>query len=573
MTVTAKVDLQPAIAHGAPLTVNIPAGGAVPVTWRLTAPEGVDKLHWTVSARSADGRSGDRIAVDEQVVPAVPEEVWAATYLRIGDGASVPVASPAGALAGRGGIEVALTASPAPPLFGVRAYMLAYPYGCFEQRLSKAVALDDRAAWTQQVGDLPTYLAPDGLLRYWPSDQQPGSIALTAYALSITAEAGLPWPDPAKAKLLDAMRAVVDGRLTEQGEGPADARLLRLAALAALARNGAASAAMLGQAEIPVADMPTVTLADWMVTLDRTPGADPRRRAAAEAALRGRIVFEGTRLDLQDRQRAPWWMMVSADEMALKAVLAVTGRRGWEQDAPKMMVGAALRQRQGHWDTTPSNAWGTIVARRFDAAYPAASSGLTTGRLGGMVLTSNLPQAAPMRFPLPSAPASLLLSHSAAPGPWAMVSVRAAVPLKAPVFSGYRVTREVSFLERRQPDRVSRGDVLKVRIVIDAPVDRTWVVVEDPIPAGASIVSGGNNQSALLSARAEGGNGWPSYVERGLDAWRGYFGWLPQGRTVVEYAVRVNGAGRFQLPPTRVVAMYSPEIHASLPNPALAVAP
>jgi uncharacterized protein YfaS (alpha-2-macroglobulin family) len=572
MTVTATVDLQPAVAKGAPLTVTIPPGGAVPVTWRLTA-QGVDKLHWTVSARSSDGRSTDRIAVDEQVVPAVAEEVWGATYLRIGNGASVPVAAPAGALPGRGGIEVALAASPAPPLAGVRAYMLVYPYGCFEQRLSKAIALDDRKAWDQEVGDLPTYIAPNGLLRYWPSDNESGSIALTAYALSITAEAGLPWPDAAKARLLDAMRSVVDGRLNEEGQGPNDARFLRLAALAALARNGAATPAMLGQAAIPVRDMPTAMLADWLVTLDRTPGASAGQRAAAEAALRSRIVFEGTRLDLTDRQVAPWWMMVSDDEMALKAVLAVTGRRGWEQDAPKMMIGAALRQRQGHWDTTPANAWGTILARRFTAAYPAASTGLTTARLGSLVLTSQMPQAVLMRFPLPSAPGALLLTHSIAPGPWAMVSVRAAVPLKAPNFSGYRVTREVSFIERRQPGQLSRGDVLKVRITIDAPVDRTWVVVEDPIPAGASIVSGGNNQSALLSAKAEGGNAWPDYVERGLDAWRGYFGWLPQGRTVVEYAVRVNGAGRFQLPPTRVIAMYSPEIHASLPNATLAVAP
>ncbi|HEX4736062.1 MAG TPA: MG2 domain-containing protein [Allosphingosinicella sp.] len=572
MKVTATVDLQPAIAKGAPLTVIIPPGGAAPVAWRLTAPAGVDKLHWTVTARSSDGRSTDKIAVDEQVVPAVPEEVWGATYLRIGNGAEVPIAAPAGALPGRGGVDVALAASAAPPLAGVRAYMIAYPFGCFEQRLSKAVALDDRKAWDQEVGDLPTYIAPNGLLRYWPSDNAPGSIALTAYALSITAEDGLPWPDAAKTRLIDAMKSVVDGRLNEEGQGPNDARFLRLAALAALARNGASTSAMLGQAEIPVADMPTAMLADWLVTLDRTPGADPRRKAAAEAALRGRIVFEGTRLDLVDRRVAPWWMMVSDDEMALKAVLAITGRRGWEQDAPKMMIGVALRQRQGHWDTTPSNAWGTIAARRFTAAYPAASTGLTTARLGSLVLTSQLPQVAPIRFPLPSAPSRLLLTHSSAPGPWAMVSVRAAVPLTAPNFAGYRVTREVSFLERHQPNQVSRGDVLKVRITIDAPVDRTWVVVEDPIPAGASIVSGGSNQSALLSARAEGGNAYPDYVERGFDSWRGYFGWLPQGRTIVEYAVRVNGAGRFQLPPTRVIAMYSPEIHASLPNAPLAVA-
>jgi alpha-2-macroglobulin len=44
----------------------------VPVTWRLTAPEGVSQLRWVVSARSAVGRAADRVQVDEQVVPAVP---------------------------------------------------------------------------------------------------------------------------------------------------------------------------------------------------------------------------------------------------------------------------------------------------------------------------------------------------------------------------------------------------------------------------------------------------------------------------------------------------------------------
>jgi uncharacterized protein YfaS (alpha-2-macroglobulin family) len=148
------------------------------------------------------------------------------------------------------------------------------------------------------------------------------------------------------------------------------------------------------------------------------------------------------------------------------------------------------------------------------------------------------------------------------------------VPLTAPAFAGYRVQRQVFFVERKSGDRLSRGDVLKVRITVDAPVDRTWVVIEDPIPAGASIVSGEGGQSALLAGQASGGDGgYPSYIERGLDAWRGYFGWLPKGRTTVEYVVRVNGAGRFLLPPTRVEAMYSPEIHAALPNRPLVVAP
>ena len=274
----------------------------------------------------------------------------------------------------------------------------------------------------------------------------------------MTADAGLPWPADGKAKVIDALRGVVDGRIAEEGEGPADKRLLRLAALAALARNGASTTAMLGQAAIPIGDMPTATLADWLVTLDKTPGADPTLKAQAEAALRGRIVYEGTRLDLVDKAVAPWWMMVSDDEMALKAIIAVTGRPGWAQDAPKMMIGVSLRQAHGHWDTTPANAWGTLAVRRFAAAYPGTATGVTTARLGAQTVSRTWPSPASILFAPPAGRASLLLSHSTQPGPWATVSVRAAVPLTAPAFAGYRITRQVSFVERAHPDRLSRGD-------------------------------------------------------------------------------------------------------------------
>ena len=120
-------------------------------------------------------------------------------------------------------------------MIGVRDYMRHYPFGCFEQRLSKAISLDDRAAWNKQVEDLPLYLASDGLLAYWPSGD--GSIALTAYAMSITAEAGWPLPDAAKNRMIGALREVVNGRRREESFWPSDARLLRLAALAALAQH------------------------------------------------------------------------------------------------------------------------------------------------------------------------------------------------------------------------------------------------------------------------------------------------------------------------------------------------
>ena len=172
-----------------------------------------------------------------------------------------------------------------------------------------------------------------------------------------------------------------------------------------------------------------------------------------------------------------------------------------------------------------------------------------------------------------------------------MVSVSAAVPLKQPLFAGYKLERKVTILSQKVKGRLTRGDVLKISIAVTASAERNWVVVNDPIPPGATIIGGLGGQSKILGDQAKGGEGFhadgvddqgklwdiqfgvlPAYIERGKDAWRGYFEWVPRGRFVTEYAVRLNGSGQFTLPPTRVEAMYSPDIRGQLPNAPMAVA-
>jgi hypothetical protein len=147
------------------------------------------------------------------------------------------------------------------------------------------------------------------------------------------------------------------------------------------------------------------------------------------------------------------------------------------------------------------------------------------------------------------------------------VSVAAAVPLRAPLYAGYRMTRTTSMVSQKVKGRLTRGDVMKVTITVDASAERNWVVVSDPVPPGATILGDMGGQSSLFGVSAQEGEGvQPSYVERGRDAWRGYFAWVPAGRFTVQYVLRLNGDGRFGLPPSRVEAMYSPEIRAQVPN-------
>ncbi|UZK65000.1 alpha-2-macroglobulin family protein [Sphingomonas sp. M1-B02] len=576
MRVTANVEVSPRVATGRPLTVDIPAGGAAPVTWNLTAPPAEGKLNWTVSARSADGKALDKIRVTQDVIPAVPVETWAASLARVGDGTSFSIAPPAGALPGFGMVDVTLADTLAPPLQGVRDYMTAYPYGCFEQRLSKAIALGDNGAWNLLAGEMPAYQDGDGLLRYFPGEW-PGSEALTAYVLSITAEAGLPLPEAPRAKMIDAMKAVLDGRLRREDYG--DVRLQRLAAFAALARQGAATGAMLGQLGITPADMPTSSLADYIAALAKVPGLanGAQLRAAAEQVLRTRLVYEGTRIDLSDKGRMPWWLMASDDGAAIKSVIATLGRPGWQNDSAKMMVGVAMRQQRGHWDTTTANAWGTIAARKFNALYPAeAIAGITTASFGSSTMSRNWPLMEPQRsfsLPLPAATTPLVLRQAGGAGPWAFVRVKAAVPLTQPLMAGYKMTKAVSVVQAMTPGRYTRGDVIKVTITVEATAERNWVVINDPVPTGATVIGSLGGQSEMLGAQAGTSEGVsPNWIERGRDSWRAYYGWVPRGSFTVSYVMRLNSAGRFSLPATRVEAMYSPEIRAQIPNQPVVVA-
>ena len=208
-----------------------------------------------------------------------------------------------------------------------------------------------------------------------------------------------------------------------------------------------------------------------------------------------------------------------------------------------------------------------MVTRRFAAAYPpGAITGTTHVALAGHAADVTWPRhgdTAPLRLPM--APGALTLTQSGGLGPWATVSVRAAVPLKSPLFAGYRLTRSMSVVSARQPGRLSQGDVLRVHLEIDADAGRTWVALSDPLPPGAVVMSNLGGQSQIMQQGSHSEGAWPAWVEGGRDAWRAYFDWLPQGHTVVEYTVRLNSAGQFTLPPARVEAMYAPAIHAALP--------
>lgn len=575
----------------APLEVAVPAGGAKEVMWGVAVPAEAYSIAWEAAAEELGGeKTKDRLKVTQLVSAAVPMRVLQATLQQLEGPLVLPIAPPADALpetgAKRGGLNVAVQPKLSGALPGMRRYFETYPFSCLEQKTSKAVGLKDAKLWSAVANTLPTYLDSDGLASYFPpraDDGARGSDRLTSYVLAATHEAGFALPGPAQAQMLDGLTAFVEGRIERSFWSPRfDLDVRKLAALEALSRHGRAQPKMLGSIKLTPNQWPTAAVIDWFNILKRVNGVpdQAKRLAEAQQILRSRLTYAGTTLRFSNEaDDFWWWLMDSADANAARLILAVLDEPGWKEDIPRMVVGSLARQRAGAWLTTTANLWGSLALDKFSARFESASVGgktlASTGAKPMSIDWAVQPEGGAVQLAWPDAPATLSVTQEGTGKPWLTVQSLAAVPLKSPLRAGYSLTRSISAVEQKDKAQWSRGDVLRVRVEIDAQSDMTWVVLSDPVPGGATLLGSGLGRDSLIATSGEkrGNTVWPAYEERSFESFRSYYEYLPRGKHVVEYTVRLNNPGTFALPPTRVEAMYSPETFGELPNAALEVGP
>jgi uncharacterized protein YfaS (alpha-2-macroglobulin family) len=560
--------------------VDLAPGEATIVSWTIDVPRGVDKLRYEIDASEAKGGS-DRLRVEQRVRPAVPVRVIQSTNERWEKPLVERIALPSGAIPGRGGIDVHADASLAAGLDGVHAWMRDYPYSCLEQKVSRAVALNDLEMWNRVAADLPAYLDGDGLLKFFPN-MTAGSETLTAYVVSIANAAGWKLPEEVQNRVAEGMRRFVQGQLVRSSQLPtADLPIRKLAAIAALTRLRQAEPPLLDSITIEPQRWPTSAVLDWWWILQALPEFQPQSplRAEAENVLRSRLDLRGTTLRFTtERDDHLSWLMVSPDVNALRLLLNLLDTGQWREDIPRLARAALALQRRGAWQTTVANAWGAIAIRRFVATYESERiAGTTTASLAGESnsVDWSQPGERTVSLPWPSSPAELAIDHTGSGNPRITITSRAAIPLRQPLTSGLRLKKTVTPLEPRVPGQLSPGDRLHVRLEVEAQSDMTWVVVDDPIPAGASHLGTGLARDSQIDAGSafDEQETPPTFVERSFEAFRAYYEWVPKGRFSIDYVVRLNQTGRFNLPPSHAEALYAPETFGDLPIEPIEVVP
>ncbi|MRR17297.1 MAG: alpha-2-macroglobulin, partial [Deltaproteobacteria bacterium] len=566
-----------------PLRATLAAGESKEIGWKATAPAGIEKMHWTIDAKDAASSAADRIKIAQTVVPATPVSTYQATITQLDKPFRMEVERPAGALSGRGGVKTTLKPKISGGLDGVTDYMRRYSYTCLEQRVSRAVALRDAALWKETMAKLPAHLDDTGLARYFPMRFLCGSVSLTSYILAVAHEAGLPIPESARAKMQSGLKNFIDGKfICAAAFSAADLSIRKLAAIEALSRDGKAQAAMLGSISIEPNLWPTSALIDWRNILRNVPDIPERetRIKEAEQILRSRLNFQGTTMGFStERTDALWWLMVSGDVNAVRALITLMNEPGWREDAPRLAQGALARQKRGHWDLTVANAWGVLAMEKFSKTFEAVPVGgqtVTTLTQQTRTLAWNTsPHGRSELLAWPQNKSVLSVNHTGAGKPWLTVSSLAAIPLQEPFSSGYKIKKTLTAVSQKTPKHWTRGDVIRVRLDLEAQADQTWVVVSDPVPAGTTILGTGlgRDSDILTSGEKKEGWVWPAFEERSFEAFRAYYEFVPKGAWRVEYTIRLNTGGTFHLPATRVEAMYYPEMQGEMPNTAMTIVP
>jgi uncharacterized protein YfaS (alpha-2-macroglobulin family) len=557
-----------------PARVSLKGGESKNVTWNLAAPAGVDRLRYELDAKANEG-SHDRLAVEQKVLPAVPVRVFQATMSQLDRDLSVDVERPLGALADRGGIQVIFRPTLIGGMSGVTEYMRSYPYICLEQEASRAIALRDEARWNKVMEILPSFLDSEGLAKYFPSCLT-GSDVLTSYLLAIAQEAGWKIPGANSERMISGLKGFVEGRVVRYSSLPTtDLSIRKVAAIEALSRLGPVEPGLLSSIVIEPNLWPTSAVIDWFNIFQRLPDLPRRvdRLKEAEQILRSRLNFQGTTMGFStERTDFLWWLMVSNDCNAVRLVLSVLNSPGWKEDLPRVTRGALGRQRQGRWDTTVANAWGVLAMEKFSKAFESASfSGMSTAALlerKESIDWNAAPKGGQFAFPWPSQRSPLSIVPPSSGKPWVTIQSLAAIPLKQPLSTGYKISKTLVPVEQSRGGPWRQGDIVRVRLQLEAQADMTWVVVNDPIPTGATLLGTGLGRDSSLATQGESQTGWvwPAFEERSQEAFRAYYEYVPKGEWSVEYTMRLNNQGLFNLPPTRVEAMYSPEMLGEIPN-------
>ncbi|MEZ5403313.1 MAG: alpha-2-macroglobulin family protein [Bryobacteraceae bacterium] len=583
------------IVEGGARDVTVPSRGTATADFRVKVPN-VDTA--VLLGKALSDEESDAIEIEIPVTPfgVKHSESRSGSFGDDASAANTAIVFPSDIEPGSRKIELSVAPSVAGTVFEALDYLTAFPYGCTEQTMSSFLPNIIVSQATRELGlrsrvdenelrrkiragldRLYDFQHNDGGWGWWQSDDS--DTFMTAYVLAGLAQASHAGHDVDENRMSRAARWLAKSDLSKD---PAD---LQAYAAYALAISGNTDARLLDRLFDQRANLKPYGTALLGLALHAS-GNNPKAEQIASSLER---TARATATEASWPQEADELMRIWTDttpESTASALKLLTALRPGSELLPKAAAYLVNHRRQGYyWNSTKQTAmviYGlTDYMKQSGELQPDFSATVSVN--GKTVLTQTFTAKDALTPATVALPASALAAGEnkievTRSGKGRVYWSARATHYSAKVEGGGTGSRtlnvERTYYKLVPEDRggkivhrmdlfdgnATAGDVIAVRLRVRTGGLWRYLMIEDPIPAGAEIV-----QRDTLYELSEKPDWWRSYFTRKeyRDDRAVFFQtWAENGDATYVYLLKTVNPGQFRVSPARVEPMYEPDLYA-----------
>lgn len=602
-----------AIGPDAQQTVSLGPGGSAEVRFE-GAGRAIGRARVQMTVRM--GRETDAF---EDVIPV---EVLASAETVAAHGelagaetrAAEAITIPSGVVPGFGGLTVELSSTAMVGLGEGARYLVEYPYGCAEQKASRARAmllaadLGDaftlpgmdtakmRPAVQRALRELETFQCGDGGFAYWPGACWSRSPYLTAYVLDVfrqAADFGYAVDPAVRERGYSYLeRELGTAPPKEEGWWPSYTAWQTFA-VKVLAEGGRNQDSNITRLYGYLDRMPVFAhayLHDALMAKGETAGA---RVTELRRRMLNAILPEGGSAhveELSDEYLLWFW---NSNVRSTGIVLASLVKAKVENAPVREMVRWLMSVRKdGRWGNTQENAHAMQALvdyyRAYESVTPDFRAAVALGDKPVMdrpfkgrsteAVSSSLPLATVLEAGTAGEQVPLTFSREGEGTLFYSARLRYAPDARSleGLDAGFSLERRyeplVNGTAGAETTTFAAGDLVRVTLTLRLTKERRFVAVTDPLPAGFEAVESwfattAGDLAKLQDESLNDSGGWDwwrrggfDYVERHDDRVQLFATRLSEGVHEFSYVARATTAGTFHTAPARAEEMYSPEV-------------
>lgn len=567
-------------------TVSVPKGQSREVTWKCHAVKtGKSTVSFVAKGRYTDG-------VQTDILVSTPEReqtlaVSGATQTQQVQGIERPTSLQ---ISADNRVAVSLASTALLQLKGALNYLLTYPYNCLEQQLSKLVAavqagslvrdfkLADekelRAQAQKILNTLSSYQHASGGYGYWP-DSLP-DVYVTAYALDVALvakQAGFDVPTQSIDKAINWLQGAFNQQsVRAYAYNSRELDTARAYSTYVLARYGKNTDSVFNTLYAKRTDL-SQTATAYLLEAAHAANRKPEMQKQLAQQLINKLIYAPTTAYVDEGVSMPWLHSnnVSATAHTLQALL----QTNQPVDADFQMVSWLLTQlnAQGYWNDTNTSATVLRALQTYYAKREAQEPHFTaTVKQGDTTVLTHLFEGRSVEektMQLPFAQVyqqgreALFAFAKQGTGTlyYSLAQYYTPAAYAKPVDAGFQVTRSISTLDGRPVQKILTGERYKITVHIKNTATRSFVAVEDYIPAGFALVNTSlATESATQAELVSADNRMFNRVEQYEDRIYGFADELSAGDHTFSYLVTAIAAGTYTYPAAWVSQMYEPSV-------------